>query len=146
LADGLSQDSASFLLATPQAGREVLAQLEAQQTLGPGQPGSDRVIVREYRATAVAELEMLEELFVAAVRRGCRSLRLVGNVSEGKIGQRKRFSDVTQYEEGYGRLAHRFPIVTLCQYDARRHSGIELCDIMKCHADVFRYPADRLLL
>jgi transcriptional repressor of dcmA and dcmR len=147
LADALSQDSASFLIATPQAGREVVAQLEAERpTRGWGQPSSDHIIVSEYRSTAAAELEMLEELFVAAVRRGCRSLRLVGNVSESSLGQRKGFSNITQYEEGYGRLARRFPIVTLCQYDARRHSGLELCDIMKCHADVFRYPADRLLL
>jgi hypothetical protein len=35
--------------------------------------------------------------------------------------------------------------VTLCQYDARKHSGVDLLDVYKRHGAVFRYPNDRLL-
>jgi excisionase family DNA binding protein len=147
LADGVSQGSACFVIATPEAGREVLAQLEDQGLkLGAGPLASDRITAMDYRSTASKQLERLEGLFVAALRRGFNSLRVVGNVSEGQLGMRRPFNEVMRYEEAYERLARRFPVVSLCQYDARRHSGLELCSVMKCHADVFRYPAERLLM
>ncbi len=79
---------------------------------------------------------------MAALRRGARSVRVVGT----EVGPFARFSELIEYEEGYERLSRRFPVVTLCQYDARKRSGVELCSILKHHADVFRYPVDRLLL
>ena len=44
----------------------------------------------------------------------------------------------------YG-LARRFPVITLCQYDARRFSGIGVLRALKCHEDTFRYPLARFL-
>jgi excisionase family DNA binding protein len=142
LADGTSEDSDTILLGTSQATRAVMEQLE-----GPGgRTGSarvpDNVTVIEYRSHGPAQLEVLEGLFVAALRRGRRSLRVVGT----EVGPFGRFGELIEYEEGYERLSRRFPVVTLCQYDARKRSGIELCSILKRHADVFRYPVDRLLL
>ena len=43
------------------------------------------------------------------------------------------------------RLSRRFPVVTMCQYDAREFSGLVLLDTLKAHTDSFRYPAERVL-
>ena len=142
LADRAHPDSATILLGTSQATRQVLTQLEERRVHGASVRASDEVTVMEYRKRGATQLEALEELFVAALRRGYRSLRVVGT----EVGPFGSFSELTEYEEGYERLSRRFPIVTLCQYDARRRSGVELCSILKRHADVFRYPVDRLLL
>jgi transcriptional repressor of dcmA and dcmR len=54
--------------------------------------------------------------------------------------------EVIEYEAGYDeRIAHQFPVVTLCQYDVRRFSTLELLDALKAHRDMFRYPAERVL-
>ena len=45
----------------------------------------------------------------------------------------------------YEHISHRFPVVALCQYDARRFSGLAILDALKQHKDTFRYPADRVL-
>ena len=51
-----------------------------------------------------------------------------------------------EYEADYDRLiARRFPVVTLCVYDARRFSGVEILDALKGHRDTFRYPLERAL-
>jgi len=142
LADGSSEDGATILLGTAQATRAVMGQLEGRGGHGGSARASDNVTVIEYRSHGTAQLEVLEGLFVAALRRGSRSLRVVGT----EVGPFGRFSELMEYEEGYERLSRRFPVVTLCQYDARKRSGVELCSILKGHADVFRYPVDRLLL
>ncbi len=142
LADGSSEDSDTILLGTAPATRAVMAQLEGRGGPGGSAPASDNVTVIEYSSHGTAQLEVLEGLFVAALRRGRRSLRVVGT----EVGPFARFSELIEYEEGYERLSRRFPVVTLCQYDARKRSGVELCSILKRHADVFRYPVDRLLL
>jgi len=142
LADRTSEDSDTILLGTSQATRAVMDQLEGRGGHAGSAPAPDNVTVIEYRSHGAAQLEVLEGLFVAALRRGRRSLRVVGT----EVGPFGRFSELIAYEEGYERLSRRFPVVTLCQYDARKRSGVELCSILKRHADVFRYPVDRLLL
>ena len=72
---------------------------------------------------------------------------MVGDLSGGPLARRKDFAEVVEYEAEYDRsIARRFPAVfTLCLYDARRLSGVETASLFRCHADVFRYPIDRLL-
>jgi excisionase family DNA binding protein len=136
LADGLTDKSAAFLFAAEASAKPVVQQLG----------DASQLTVLSYRSTRAAQLEMLENLFVSALAHGCQSMRLVGNVSESKLAQRKSFAEVMEYELGYARISRRFPIVTLCQYDARRHTGKEVCSVLKCHPDLFRYPAERLAL
>lgn len=136
LADSTSQDSTTVLIGTSHGTREVLAQL------GKSSRAPDNMTVVEYRKNGAAQLEMLEGLFVAALRRGYRSMRVVGT----EVGPFGSFGELVEYEEGYQRLSQRFPVVTLCQYDAQKRSGVELCSILSRHADIFRYPVDRLLL
>jgi|SRR6478736_2770695 len=142
LADSTSQDTSTVLIGTSQATREVLEQLEQGRQHGKSWRAPDNVAVVEYHSTGAAQLEMLEGLFVAALRQGYRSLRVVGT----EVGPFGSFSELLEYEAGYQRLSRRFPVVTLCQYDARKRSGVELCSILDRHADVFRYPVDRLVL
>lgn len=142
LADSTSEGSDTILLGPSPSTQAAMEQLEGRGGHGGSARASTNVTVMEYRGKGAAQLEVLEELFVAALRRGRRSLRVVGT----EVGPFGRFSELIEYEEGYERLSRRFPVVTLCQYDARKRSGVELCSIFKRHADVFRYPVDRLLL
>lgn len=142
LADSTSEDSDTILLGTSPATRAVLEQLEGRGGHGGSAHAPTNLTVMEYRTKGAAQLEVIEQLLVAALRRGRRSVRVVGT----EVGPFGRFGELIEYEEGYERLSRRFPVVTLCQYDVRKRSGVEVCSMLTRHPDVFRYPVDRLLL
>ena len=47
-----------------------------------------------------------------------------------------------RYNHGLG---HRFPVVSLCQYDARVFPGTAILGALKCHNDTFQYPLTHFL-
>jgi transcriptional repressor of dcmA and dcmR len=141
LADGLGPETEAFLFAT----KEVSAPIVEQLTGATRGEATKSLTVMDYRSTVAAQLETIETQFVAAVGRGCRSLRFVGIGAKSKLFQQKRFEEITSYELAYAKLTRRFPVVSLCQYDTRRYNGTQLCEVLKCHPDVFRYPSERLL-
>lgn len=146
LADGLRLGNACHLVDTPEATRVVLAQLAPRHPALQADLDTGRLVVSEYLDSGPAELARLEAGFAASLAAGMRSIRLVGNISDGRISRGKPFADVLAFEEAYDRrLARRFPLRTLCQYDARQHSGVDLAAVLKRHRDVFRYPPDVLI-
>ena len=42
------------------------------------------------------------------------------------------------YEEAYDRMARRFPLLTLCAYDAREFGGETILRMLKAHPDMFQ--------
>lgn len=142
LADSMSEGDTTILIGKPQATQAVMTQLQRRDGHTGNARASDNVTLMEYRSKGAAQLEALEGIFVAALRKGSRSLRVVGT----EVGPFGSFGELVEYEEGYERLSRRFPVVTLCQYDAQKCSGVEVFSILQRHADVFRYPVDRLLL
>jgi transcriptional repressor of dcmA and dcmR len=146
LADGLREGCASHLLATPEAARQVLDELARHHPALEAELACGRLVISDYADSAAQQLEKLEVLVSASLRAGAKAIRVVGNVSEGHIGSCMSFTEVTDYEDGYEALvSRRFPVVTLCQYDARAHSGVELLEVLKRHRDVFRFARERLL-
>ena len=74
---------------------------------------------------------------------GATSLRVVGDATSCLA--RMTLDELMEYEAGYDRIAKRFPLVTLCLYDVRRFESLEVVKALQVHADMFRYPAERLL-
>ena len=145
LADGLRPGIVCFLIAAPESRDLILARLQ-QGSDAPIQTDIDagHLVLSEYAATPEVQLAYFESALLAATRRGAKVIRLVGDVSGGPLGT--NLVDIVAYESGYHRvIARRFPMVTLCQYDARRLSGLDLLAVLKCHHDAYAYPADRLL-
>ncbi len=146
LADGLYAGSTCFLAAEPEVRDRVRAQLERERPSLPHDIATGRLVFSDYADTAAAQLEFWETRFVAATRTGARSLRVVGDVSGGQLGRRSAFDEVLEYEAEYGRsLAPRFPLATLCLYDARGLSGVETARLLQVHGDVFRHSTKRSL-
>ena len=49
---------------------------------------------------------------------------MLGDLSGGGPGGRNSFARILEYEAEYGRsIAQAFPVITLCQYDARKISA-----------------------
>jgi len=57
----------------------------------------------------------------------------VGDVSGGRLG-RLPFAELLDYEAEFARsIAGRFPVTTLCQYDARALTGLDAAALLQRH-------------
>jgi excisionase family DNA binding protein len=145
LSDGLRPGSACFLAASAEASGQILGQLERGR--GSVQPEIDagRLVLYQYCPTPQEQFDYWETNFLSAMSAGARSLRVVGDMT-CCLSAGMTLDEVMEYEAGYDRiLAKRFPLVTLCLYDARRFESLEVIKALQGHTDMFRYPAERLL-
>jgi hypothetical protein len=144
LADAFRPGVVSFLVAGLEARAEIVARLERGRPPLRGEIESGQLVLSEYAHSIQAQWEYFENAFIAASRAGARSFRVVGDAS-GLAGQ-VTSEELVAYEAGYERtLARRFPVVTLCQYDVRRFSALEILHALEGHPHDFRYPIERLL-
>jgi excisionase family DNA binding protein len=141
LVDGLEEGSVCFLLASEALAREIVAQLRQRRDLAAA--ADERLHVGTYRKTREEHVEAMEHAFAKALRGGARSLRVVGDVSSAWFARHESVDYVVAYERDYERMARRIGIVSLCQYDARSLAGQDVCGLLDCHPEVFRYPGQR---
>ena len=143
LVDGLRPGGVSYLAAAPDARDQIHAHLERRHAAIDADIAKGRLVFTEYAASAPVQLDYWETSFTRATRSGARALRVVGDVSGG-LGKHLAPHELVEYERNYDRLGQRFGVDTLCLYDVRRSSGLDVLDVFKCHKDVFRYPVERL--
>jgi hypothetical protein len=75
---------------------------------------------------------------------GAQSFRVLGEM----WGMRSKASaaSMVEYEAAYDRhIARKYPVVTICLYDGRKYSGLEVLNALKGHPDTFRYPLEQAL-
>jgi hypothetical protein len=142
LADGLRNGSTCFLVAETDVRARIVALLERRRRSLPGDIEAGRLVLSEYADSATAQLEFWTTRLAGAARAGARSLRVLGDVSGGSLGRRNALQAVLQYEADYDRsIARRFPVATLCLYDARLLSGVDTSQVLAHHGDAFHGPA-----
>ena len=103
-----------LLVAKPEDRDRILAALERGDPLARLDIEAGRVVVGEYAATLEAQLDWWEARLLDATAAGAKSVRVVGDIQGfAEVISRE---DVRAYEAAYDRrIAHRFPVVTLCQ-------------------------------
>lgn len=146
LNDGLAAGDACFLIASePARGHLIEALRRLRGDLGPDiEAGRLRLV--DHAESGTAMLAALDEAFGTAMEEGFGKLRLVGDMAwfldQGLSGE-----ELVNFETRYDRqIGHSYPIISLCLYDARRFSGIEILHALKSHADTFDLPLSRFLL
>jgi excisionase family DNA binding protein len=145
LTDGLRASSSCFLVATSDVTARILAQLRRDVPTLHADLKSGRLELLQYERTVSAQLAMLGERIEAAERRGTRSVRLVGDVTSGRLARLNPFDDVLAYEAEFDRFCRRNPqVAVLCLYDARSLSGVELAHTFQLHGDAFTVPVEQL--
>jgi transcriptional repressor of dcmA and dcmR len=144
LEDGLRPGTVCFYLAPQQAQVEALDQLQRSRPSLGADIASGRLVLGQYIPSLEGQLEYWDKSMRAAMLAGAQQFRIIGDPR----GLASPDSDqaLFEYEAEYDEvIARRFPLVTLCQYDAREFSGVTLLNTLKLHRDAFRYPADRML-
>lgn len=138
--EGLKAGDICFLNATQRAKNLILNVLrevypDLRTAIKDGQ-----LIFPKLKDNKAEMLDHLEELFLKATYSGERKLRLVGDMEWAlSIGWSEQ--EVYEFELEYNNtLGHRFPIISLCQYDVRVFSGRGILDALKSHEDTYKYP------
>jgi len=144
LAEGSRPGGVCFLVASPKVREAILDTLQQSHPSTRMEVEAGRLVLGEYAHSAEDQLAWWEAHMLAATRAGATSLRALGDV--WGLARHVSREELLAYETGYDqRIARRFPVVTLCQYDARRFSNIAILDALKAHRDSFQYPAERVL-
>ena len=145
LLDGLREGSMVYLVASARSTKHILRYLKQKRPSLERDISAGKLLVSDYQKGPRAQIKDFE------VRLSCRCQggnavvprlrRYLGNAQ--KI-ERRRSS--LEYEGRYDQfIARRFPVVTICAYDARRFSGVDVLDALKAHRDTFRYPLEQAL-
>jgi transcriptional repressor of dcmA and dcmR len=145
IGDGLDAGSVCLLVAQPEVRRRVMAQLGRRRPSLRRARDPQHLIVTEYADAAPAQLAYWETRFETATRNGAKSIRVVGDVSGARLARGKDFRKVLEYEAAYEKLSRRFPVATMCLYDARAHSGLQTAGVLAVHPDLFRQPVAHLV-
>jgi excisionase family DNA binding protein len=126
LAAGLHAGAACVLVAGKVVQRAVVELLEAG--VRPG-----RLSLAEYHDTATAQLEFWRTRLRRSVAAGVPRVYVAADVAAGALG-RLPFDEILEYEAEFARsIARAFPVTTLCLYDARRVSGLDVAALLHRH-------------
>jgi excisionase family DNA binding protein len=144
LLEGLQEGSICFLLASTRVRSYLVKFLTAKRKALANDIKAGRLVLASYRSSGDGQCDYFQAQFESAMANGARSFRVVGDV--GMFRNKTSSSDVLYYEACYDeRIARRYPVDTLCAYDARTMTGTEILDALKGHPDIGRYPLDRAL-
>lgn len=145
LADGIRNGEICFLIAEKPVQDEILHHVreacnDVEDALQQG-----RLVLSEGLADGEAMCNYLERSLVMATHSGKQSFRLLGDMTWGlRLGM--TFEELISYESRYNStIAHRFSVVSICQYDVREFSGPAVLNALQCHEDTFNYPLSRFL-
>lgn len=89
--------------------------------------------------------QYFENTFLSATRNGYSSIRVVGDMGWA-ISKKMAFDDLMTFERDYNHnLCPSFPVVSLCQYDARNFTGTEILQALNNHKDTFKHTFSRFI-
>jgi len=137
LADGLRAGQPCFLVAAGDVLERYANALADEGIDVAAAQDSGRLVTAPGPGSDVADaISSWEHLFGKALAGGPTVLRVVGEM----VCERLVFGSeaaMMAYEEAYELMAKRFPVVTLCQYDAREFDGEIMLRALKSHPDMF---------
>lgn len=145
LVDGLRNGDGCFLIGTEETRSEILGQVKeawrgVEEAVDKGQ-----LVQSDGIPDAEAMCRFVEHSIFVASRAGLRTFRLLGDMTwclDLGMSQDELFAYERQFNHEIG---HRFPMVSVCQYDVRRFSGPAVLNALKSHEDTFNYPLSRFL-
>ena len=142
--EGLQEGSMVYVLASSPATKHLLRNLEDKRPLLQQDIKAGKLVFGDYLKTTRAQIKDFEVRLNKGAAAGAQSFRVFGDVWQmRKQGSAQRFAE---YEAAYDQfIVRRYPVVTICAYDVRRFSGVEVLEALKVHRDTFRYPLERAL-
>ncbi|MDE2149096.1 MAG: MEDS domain-containing protein [Gammaproteobacteria bacterium] len=145
LADGLRTGDLCYLVASREVQETILENLREVYAGVDAAVDQGRLALCDGMPSVQKIYEYFERSFVMAMRSGGQALRVLGDMA-WFLDEDMGVPELVEFETRYNHsLAHQFPVVSLCQYDARRFSGMGVVNALKCHEDTFKHPFARFL-
>jgi transcriptional repressor of dcmA and dcmR len=142
--DGLQEGSMVYVVASTRSIKRITGYLRERRPSLQRDISAGKLLFCQYQKGPRAQIKDFEAQLNKAAADGSQSFRVFGDTWE----MRKKVSaeKFAEYEAIYDQyIARRFPVVTLCAYDVRKFSGVDVLDALKAHRDTFRYPLERAL-
>jgi len=142
--EGLQEGSMVYVVASVRATNHLLRYLEKKRPSLQQDVTAGKLVFGDYEKTPRAQIKDFEGHLNEAASAGTQSFRVFGDAWQmRKKGSAQRFAE---YEAAYDQfIVRRYPVVTVCAFDVRRFSGVEVLEALKVHRDTFRYPLERAL-
>lgn len=145
LLDGLQKGDRCFLIASSEVQAHILQELRDVRPSIDKDIKEDRLIVMEGLSSAAAMYAFFEKAFLEASKHGIQGLRVLGDMA-WCLHKDLALEELNEFETRYNNgLGKRFPVISLCQYDARIFPGVAILGALKCHDDIFHYPLSHFL-
>jgi excisionase family DNA binding protein len=145
LLEGLQAGDRCFLIATAEVQILVLNELRDVRSAIDQDIQENRLITSDGMASGTELYAFFENAFLNAGKQGIKGLRVLGDMA-WTLQKGINIEALCDFEAKYNQgLGHRFPVVSLCQYDARLFPGIAILNALKCHEDTFQYPLNHFL-
>jgi excisionase family DNA binding protein len=145
LADGLNEGSVCLVVGPERSRKQILRGLRERRPSLQSDIDGQRLIPSDYHIAFRNQLKYFRALLAKKAAEGVVSFRVWGDLLQMRAKASE--ASVIEYEAMYDQMiARHFPVVTLCAYDVRRFSGVEVWHALKGHRDVFRYPLERALV
>jgi transcriptional repressor of dcmA and dcmR len=142
--EGLQEGSMVYVVSAARSTNQILRYLRQKRPSLERDIADKKLLFGEYQKTPREQIKKFEAQLNKAAAAGAQSFRVFGDVwGMRKAGSEQRFAE---YEALYDQfIARRYPLVTVCAYDARRFSGVGVLEALKVHRDTFHYPVERAL-
>jgi transcriptional repressor of dcmA and dcmR len=142
--EGLQLGSMVYLVSSDRATKHILRSLDAKRPSLGQDIASGKLLVCDYQKNPRAQIKDFEMQLDKAAAAGTQSFRVFGDTWQ--MRRKASAESFADYEAAYEEfIVRRYPVATVCAYDARRFSGVEVLDALKMHRDTFRYPLERAL-
>jgi excisionase family DNA binding protein len=142
--EGLQEGSMVYLVASARSTRHILKYLTESRPSLQKDIAARKLLFYDYQKDPRAQIKDFEVQLDKAASAGSRSFRVFGDTWE--MRRKATAQKFAEYEAAYDQfIVRRYPVVTVCAYDVRRFSGVDLLDALKMHRDTYRYPLERAL-
>lgn len=146
LAQGLAAGDRCYLIAPQAALDQVMERLRGTKAQPDAAVESGQLMTfTGIDGTPEGICHEMEALFIDALSHGGRRLRVVGDMTWA-FDRGLDEDGLMAFERRYDHeVAPRYPVVSLCLYDARRFSGLGILGALQSHPHTFRHNPARLI-
>jgi excisionase family DNA binding protein len=142
--EGLQEGSMVYVVASERSTRQILRYLKAKRPALQEDISGGKLLLADYKKNPRAQIRDFEAQLDEAAAAGTQSFRVFGDTWE--MRKKSSADGFAGYEAAYDQfIVRRYPVVTICAYDVRRFSGVDVLDALKSHRDTFRYPLEMAL-
>lgn len=140
LRDGLAGRDRCFLVAANSVRDAILERLVTAGIEVAERVAEGTLVCHAPGAEPARTLAFFRSAFSAATTAGCAGMRVLGDMAAFADAGAPLDALVAFEAEFDQALAHKYPVVSLCQYDARVFSGVAILRALEIHGDIHRHP------